>query len=86
MWRSRTRANYGDPSMFYMGTLSEDRSLEYVSAVRTVTSATMLLFEAFVGQKAKATLIDAATHYISHDRTKITDVVLGARLRALGLI
>ncbi|MDP9389473.1 MAG: hypothetical protein M3Q48_16550 [Actinomycetota bacterium] len=86
MWRSRTRANYGDPSMFYIGTLGSDRSKQYVRSVRTFTDATMLLFEALVAQKARNTLVDAAVHYISRDRAKITDLVLGRRLRALGLL
>jgi hypothetical protein len=86
LWRSRTRANYGNPSMFYMGTLDLARSQNYMTAVRTFTAATMLLFEALIAQRARKALVDAAVHYISRDRTKITDVVLGARLRALGLL
>jgi hypothetical protein len=86
MWRSRTRANYGDPSMFYMGTLDQWRSREYVQTVRTSTSATMLLFESLVAEKARGTLIDAAVHFMSRDRSKITDEVLAPRLRALDLI
>lgn len=86
MWRSRARANYGDPSMFYVGTLDQWRSRDYVRAVRTSTSATMLLFEALVAQKAKDTLVDAAVHFMSRDRTKITEDVLAPRLRGLGLI
>jgi hypothetical protein len=46
----------------------------------------MLLFESLVAEKARATLIDAAVHFISRDRSKITDEVLEPRLRALGLI
>ncbi len=86
MWRSRTRANYGDPSMFYIGTLDSERSKQYVRWVRTFTDATMLLFEALVAQKARNTLVEAAVHYISRDRAKITDLLLGRRLRTLGLL
>lgn len=86
LWRPRTRANYGNPSMFYIGTPDLARSQNYMTAVRTFTAATMLLFEALIAQRARKALVDAAVHYISRDRTKITDVVLGARLRALGLL
>jgi len=86
-WRSRTRSNYGDPSMFYMGSLGDQsRSQQLLSAVRTWTNATMLLFEAFLGQRASDLVTDAAVHYMSRDRTKISDGVLGERLRALGMI
>lgn len=86
IWRSRTRANYGDPSMFYIGTLGSERSKQYLQSVRAFTDATMLLFEGLVAQKARKTLVDAAVHYISRDRAKISDGVLGRRLRALGLL
>jgi hypothetical protein len=86
-WRSRTRSNYGDPSMFYMGSLGDQqRSQQLVAAVRTWTNATMLLFEAFVAQRARAQLVDAAVHYMSRDRTKISDALVGERLRALHLL
>lgn len=60
MWRSRTRANYGDPSMFYIGTLSQLRSVSYVQSVQLVTSTTMLIFEGLVAQRA-AVVEDART-------------------------
>jgi len=85
-WRSRTRANYGDPSMFYVGTLTPERSAQYIQSVRSVTTATMLLFEALVAQRARSVLTDAAVHFISRDRSDITERVLVPRLRALGLL
>jgi hypothetical protein len=86
MWRNRTRSNYGDPSMFYVGSLSEDRSQRYVHAIRTVTSATMLVFESLVAQRAPQLLVDTAVHFMSRDRSQISDLVLGERLRALELL
>jgi hypothetical protein len=80
LWRSRTRANYGDPSMFYMGTLTQDRAVRFLRAVRLVTSTTMGLFEMLVGERAKGVLLDAADHFISRDRTHITQAGLAARL------
>lgn len=85
MWRSRTRANYGDPSMFYVGTLDESRSRAYVHAVRVATGATMLLMEAFIAERARDTLVDAAMHFIARDRARVTEHVLAKRLRILGL-
>jgi hypothetical protein len=86
LWRSRTRANYGDASMFYMGTLDDARSKQYLYSVRTFTDATMLVLEGLIAQRAKHVLAEAAVHYISRDRSKLTDRVLGKRLRALGLL
>ncbi len=86
MWRSRTRSNYGDPSMFYMGTLSMARCRSYVDSVRTFTDATMFVLEALIAERARRVLVDAAIHYTSRDRSKITEVVLVPRLRALGLL
>jgi hypothetical protein len=86
-WRSRTRSNYGDPSMFYVGALGDqDRASQFIGSIRTWTNATMLLFEAFIAQKARADIVDAAVHYMSRDRTKISDGILGERLRALHLL
>lgn len=86
LWRNRTRSNYGDPSMFYVGALSQERSVRYVESVRLVTSATMLLFEMLIAQRAPKALEETAIHFISRDRTKITDELLGGRLRAIGLL
>jgi hypothetical protein len=86
-WRSRTRSNYGDPSMFYVGSLGDQAAaMRYLQSIRTWTSATMLMFEAFISQRARAALLDAAMHYISRDRTKICDGLLGQRLRTLGVL
>lgn len=85
-WRTRTRSNYGDPAMFYVGTLTPDRSRDYASAIRTVTSATMFLFEAMVAQKAKKVLDETATHFTARDRARISDDVIVPRLQTLGLI
>lgn len=85
-WRMRTRSNYGDPAMFYVGTLSADRARDYAVALRTFTSATMFLFEAMVSQKARKLVTDTAVHFTSRDRAKIADGVLVPRLKALGLI
>jgi hypothetical protein len=85
-WRMRTRSNYGDPAMFYVGTLTSDRAQDYAAAIRTFTGATMFLFEALVSQKARALVADAAVHFTSRDRAKIADDVLIPRLRTLGLL
>jgi hypothetical protein len=85
-WRTRTRSNYGDPAMFYVGTLTPERSREYASAIRAVTTATMFLFEAMIAQKAKTVLDDAATHFTARDRARISDLVIVPRLRELGLL
>lgn len=85
-WRMRHRSNYGDPAMFYVGTLTADRARDYAAAIRTVTGATMFLFEAFVSQKAKAVVADAAVHFTSRDRSQIADHVIVPRLKVLGLI
>lgn len=86
LWRTRTRSNYGDPSMFYVGTLDEARSQQYVSAVRTVTAATMLLFETLVATRAPNLVAESGVHFISRDRTRLADQVLGERLRALDVL
>ena len=72
--------------MFYVGTLSADRARDYAAAIRTFTGATMFLFEAFVSQKAKALIADAAVHFISRDRSQIADQTIVPRLKVLGLI
>jgi hypothetical protein len=83
-WRSRTQANYGDPSMFYVGTLTPERSGQNIQSVRTFTTATKLLFEALVAQRARSVLADAAVHFICSDRSAITERVRVPRLRAHG--
>lgn len=50
-WRMRARSNYGDPAMFYVGSLGFERARSYAAAVRTWTHATMLLFEALIAQR-----------------------------------
>jgi hypothetical protein len=86
-WRSRTRSNYGDPSMFYVGALgSQDLAARFVNAVRVFTASTMFVFETLLAQRASDALVEAAVHYISRDRTKITDQLVGERMRVLGLI
>lgn len=85
LWRTRTRANYGNPGMFYMGTLTPDRSRQYVESARLFTAATMFLFEALVAQRARRILLDSAVHFISRDRSRITEHVLLPRLQALGM-
>lgn len=85
-WRMRTRSNYGDPAMFYVGTLTPERAREYAEAIRAFTSATMFLFEALTSQKAKQLVVDAAIHFTARDRAKIADQVLVPRLKSLGLI
>jgi hypothetical protein len=85
LWRSRTRANYGDPGMFFMGALGEWDVLGYHRAVRRITAATMFIFEAMIAQRARSVLEEASTHFISRDRSGIADSVLIPRLVALGL-
>src|SRR5581483_7936916 len=75
-WRTRTRSNYGDPAMFYVGTLSPDRSRDYADAIRIVTGATMFLFEAMIAQKAPKILEESATHFTTRDRARISDTVI----------
>lgn len=85
-WRARTRSNYGDPAMFYVGTLTPERSRDYASAIRSVTGATMFVFEAMIAQKAKQVLEETATHFTARDRARISDAVIVPRLQTLGLL
>jgi hypothetical protein len=85
-WRMRTRSNYGDPAMFYVGTLSPERAQDYALAIRAFTGATMFLFEALVAQKARRLVAETAVHFISRDRAQIADQVLAPRLRGLELL
>ncbi len=86
LWRIRTRANYGDPAMFYMGALTERQVLGYLEAMKVTTATTMFLFEAMVGYRAPTVLADAADHFIARDRSRLTDQVLVPRLAALGFV
>jgi hypothetical protein len=81
-----TRSNYGDPAMFYVGTLSLERAQDYAVAIRTFTGATIFLFEALLAQKAHRLVAETAIHFISRDRAQIADRILAPRLRELGLI
>jgi len=85
-WRSRTRANYGDPSMYYMGTLTPERASAYIRSVRTFTAATMFVLETLVAHRTPAVVRDAGVHFTSRDRSGVSDSVLVPRLRALGLL
>jgi hypothetical protein len=84
-WRTRTRSNYGDPAMFYVGTLEAGRSVAYAAATRNFTAATMFVFEAMIAQKARQ-LVDAAVHFVARDRAKLADKIIVPRLQALGLL
>ena len=85
-WRMRARSNYGDPAMFYVGSLGHDRARAYAAAVRAWTNATMFLFEALVAQRSKAVLEDAALHFISRDHSQLAEALIVPRLQSLGLL
>src|SRR4051812_17278446 len=59
---------------------------DYAASIRTFTGATMFLFAAFVSQKARALVTDAAVHFASRDRSQIADQVIVPRLKVLGLL
>jgi hypothetical protein len=84
LWRIRTRSNYDDPAMFYMGALTDSQVLGYLDAMKLITATTMFLFEAMIANRAPAVLNDAADHFIARDRSTLTDQVLVPRLAALG--
>jgi hypothetical protein len=84
LWRIRTRSNYGDPAMFYMGALTDAQVLGYLRAIKVITATTMFLFEAMIAKRAPSVLADAADHFIARDRSGLTDHVLVPRLAALG--
>lgn len=86
LWRSRTRSSYGNPSMFYVGTLEPFRARAMQRSVKTVVDATMLLFEACVAQRSRETIAASAVHYMSRDKPAITDQTLLPRMRVLGLV
>jgi hypothetical protein len=85
-WRMRARSNYGDPAMFYVGSLHHTRARTYAAAVRTWANATMFLFEALIAQRARAVLEEAAVHFMSRDRSDLAEVLIIPRLRHLGLL
>jgi hypothetical protein len=85
-WRMRTRSNYGDPAMYYVGTLHADRSKAYAAAIRAWNTATMFLFEALIATRARGVLEDAAVHFVSRDRSTLADRLIVPRLKALGLL
>jgi hypothetical protein len=85
-WRMRARSNYGDPAMFYVGSLGHVRARRYATAVRTWTNATMFLFEAFIAQRAKSLLEEAAVHFVSRDRSNLAEALIIPRLRHIGLL
>lgn len=85
-WRMRARSNYGDPAMFYVGSLRHARAHTYANAVRTWTNATMFLFEAFIAQRARAVLEETAVHFMSRDHSELAEVLIIPRLRLLGLL
>lgn len=85
-WRMRARSNYGDPAMFYVGSLGPQRAQAYAAAVRSWTSATMFLFEAMIAQRGRAVMQEAAVHFISRDRSGLAAALIVPRLRTLGLL
>ncbi len=85
-WRMRARSNYGDPAMFYVGSLGPQRAQAYAAAVRSWTSATMFLFEALIAQRGRSVVQEAAVHFISRDRSGLAAVLIVPRLRTLGLL
>jgi len=86
LWRSRARSNYGDPAMFYMGAIVDDDVAGYLSGLRNITAGTSFIFETFLAHRAPDVLTEAATHFISRDRSGLTDVVLVPRLAELGIV
>ncbi|MDP9387493.1 MAG: hypothetical protein M3Q48_06060 [Actinomycetota bacterium] len=84
LWRIRTRSNYGDPAVFYMGALTDAQVLGYLLAIKVITATTMFLFEAMVAHRAPDVFAGAADHFIARDRSGRTDQVLVPRLAALG--
>ena len=82
----RTRSHYGDPAMYYVGTLHSERSKTYAAAVRSWNAATMFVFEALIAQRARDVLEETAVHFISRDRSGLADALIVPRLRALGLL
>ena len=85
-WRMRARSNYGDPAMFYVGSLEHYRARTYAAAVRSWTEATMFLFEALIAQRAKSVIEEAAVHFMSRDRSNLAEALIIPRLRSLGLL
>jgi len=85
-WRMRARSNYGDPAMYYVGSLGPQRAQAYAAAIRTWTNATMFVFEALIAQRARDVVEDAAVHFVSRDHSGIAATLIVPRLRALGLL
>jgi hypothetical protein len=85
-WRMRTRSNYGDPGMFYVGSLDYERARTYAAAVRAWTSATMFLFEALISQRARKLLEETAVHFIGRDHSGLAGTIIRPRLQVLGLL
>jgi len=59
--------------------------MEYLQAWKIITATTMFLFEAMIASRAPSLLADAADHFISRDRSRLSDEVLVPRLAALGM-
>jgi hypothetical protein len=85
-WRARTRSNYGDPAMFYVGALGPVRNRAFAAAAREWTTATMFIFEALIAQRGHALLWDAAIHLVSRDRSGLAEQLLVPRMRTLGVM
>jgi hypothetical protein len=85
-WRMRARSNYGDPAMYYVGSLSHVRARAFAASARTWTYATMFLFEALVAQRAPGVVAEAAVHFISRDRSGLAEKIVLSRLQVLDLL
>ena len=83
--RSRTRSSYGDPGMYYMGQLGDADVVQFARSVRRVTGATAFLLLALIAQRVPELVADTASHFISRDRSGITDEMLVPRLVQLGM-
>ncbi len=83
--RARTRSSYGDPGMYYMGQLGDADVVRFARSVRRVTAATAFLLLALITQWAPEVVADAASHFISRDRSRITEEMLVPRLVQLGM-
>ncbi len=72
--------------MFYVGTLTPQRSRQYAEAIRIFTASTMFLFESMIAQRAHAVLRDTAVHFICRDRSRLAEEIMVPRLETLGLL
>lgn len=86
LWRSRTRSNYGDPGMYYMGALGDGDVLAYHRALRYITAGTNFVFETLIAQRAPDLLTNSAAFLITRDRSGLTSRTIEPRLRALGVM